>query len=76
MNIHTGEIKPLEEVLNLSKSEQDSYVPLTGEQVDRFSKMQPIKRVTAYQNDIRHKQKQIEKRRAANKRNKQSRRFV
>ena len=70
MNINTGEIRDFSEIL---ESEKANFVPLTDEQANRYRNEPPQKRVIMYQNEQRHLEKQITKRRAANKRNKQSR---
>jgi hypothetical protein len=75
MHVDTGEIIT-EELLNtLPPEEQEKHVPLTLRQAEQYGKLQPSERMGQYRIDQdRHKQKQLEKRRAANKRNKQSRR--
>ena len=65
MNINTGEMRAF---VDIPEAEKDQFVPLTNNQAKRFEKMNPEGRLEAYKNEQRHKQKQIEKRRKANKR--------
>ena len=72
MNTKTGDIKTLDEIEKLSEDEQRIYTPLTDQEYQKVKSQKGAIR-TKTLNDMRHTQKQIVKRRAANKRNKQSR---
>ena len=73
MNIDTGRIVSQEAVEKLLEEERVKYVPLTDAQARKYQKLSPSDRVGKYKVDMEKlRQKQIAKRRAANKRNKQT----
>jgi len=74
MQISTGKIVSQELVESLSDEDKKDYVPLTQSQAKKYRKLSPSERMGQYRRDMdKHKAKQVAKRRAANKRNKQSR---
>ena len=74
MDLRTGGIIDIAKVDSLPESEKKHFVPLTTREAVKLKKMKPEKRAEWYVNEQRRKQKAKAKRRAANKRNKQSRR--
>lgn len=71
MNIETGQIVTDEAVAAMTPAEQDKHTPLTQEQYEKLINIKPSLR-PARLGEIRHQEKLLAKRRAANKRNRQS----
>lgn len=71
MQQFTGEIKSQEEIDKLFDAERKKYTPLTDSEYSKVKDLTPLQRVKTL-SELRHTEKQIAKRRLANKRNKQS----
>jgi hypothetical protein len=71
MNIETGKIVTDEAVAAMSPEQQQKHTPLTQEQYKQLISIKPRLRV-ARLGEIRHQEKLLAKRRAANKQNRQS----
>lgn len=73
MQVHTGEIVSQEEINKILDPEvRKNYTPLSESEHERVRDLPPLQRVKTL-SELRHTEKQIAKRRLANKRNKQSR---
>lgn len=59
---------------SIPEEDKHHYVPLTNQQVKKYQKLKPSERMGQFRLDQdKHRDRQITKRREANKRNKQSR---